>query len=342
MALYENEDIYGDDEFDTDLLGDDEDEDDDLYGDDEDDDFGDEEIILGDDEDILSEAVEEFGASGRISKRRVQALIRRRNKLLALMPVVSEGRQKRLRRRVLRINKLLTKAGYGKAARRNSDEMAASGLEGVGGLHFTVNSPPGLGRLVRLPFYPSASPVPATIITSAGAATVSATNPIIYTSQLNTFAGGTAYTMNTPQISWAMLRIVGFETTQLRQANLVGNNTGGAATDDGEVGPAIIVQDLQIGGGANLFTHEDYGDATIYDANQPEFAGLRDYPVLKSPNTASVNMNQVGVIDANGRYRVTFSASLLCEVLIDDQYGAHIPGAYARRGALVRQGSSFV
>jgi len=28
--------------------------------------------------------------------------------------------------------------------------------------------------------------------------------------------------------------------------------------------------------------------------------------------------------------------------LVDDQYGAHIPGPYARKGAMVRQGGSFV
>ena len=39
---------------------------------------------------------------------------------------------------------------------------------------------------------------------------------------------------------------------------------------------------------------------------------------------------------------LTASCSLLCEVLVDDNYGAHIPGAYARAGSLVRQGGSFV
>lgn len=306
---------------------------DDLYGDDFDlAAFGDDDDLFGDDD--------ELGAAA-VNRKAIRRLLIRRKRLIAKLPALPAQQRKVAKARIAKINSLLAKAGYNKVRRRSADAMAASGVEGVGSLGFTVNSPPGLGRLVRLPFYANITPVPATIITAAGQAVVSATNPIIYTSQTAGFAGGTAYQMQTPQISWATLRIVGFEVSQRQQANLIGNNTGGAATDDGEVGPAVIAQDLQIGGGANLFTHEDFADASIYDSAQPEFAGLRDYPVLKSPNTSTVVVNQVGVIDAAGRYRVTFSAALLCEVLIDDEFGAHIPGAYARKGALVRQGGSF-
>ena len=39
---------------------------------------------------------------------------------------------------------------------------------------------------------------------------------------------------------------------------------------------------------------------------------------------------------------IIFSANLICEILVDDQYGAHIPSPAARPGALVRQGGAFV
>ena len=67
------------------------------------------------------------------------------------------------------------------------------------------------------------------------------------------------------------------------------------------------VADLQIGGGANLFTHEDFGDANIYDADQPEFCGLRDYPILKSPNTATVSVVQYGDVAGGDPHLLGFA-----------------------------------
>ena len=127
--------------------------------------------------------------------------------------------------------------------------------------------------------------------------------------------------------AWATLRVVGFESAQ-RQYKAISNP-----------GPTLLVQNLKIGGGANLFTHEQFADAKIYDADQPEFCGLRDYPILKSPNVAQVSVQGMG---NQFSAQVAFSASLVCEILVDDNYGAHVPGAYARAGALVRQGGSFV
>ena len=49
--------------------------------------------------------------------------------------------------------------------------------------------------------------------------------------------------------------------------------------------------------------------------SQPEFAGLRDYPILKSPNQAQVTVQAVGNLVNED---VTQSCSLLCEVLVDD------------------------
>lgn len=232
--------------------------------------------------------------------------------------------------------------------KRGADEEArASGVSGWGSLRFTVPSAPGVGRLVRLPFYPSVTPVPAgaagesTITTFNGSGLPSTTHPVIFTTQIVTFAGGTPYVLRTPNVAWAKLRVVGFEVLARGVAQLIGTQTVGlvppaVSPDDAEVGPAILVQDLYVDGGPNIFTHSNWADARLYDADFPEYTGLRDYPLLVSPTRANVSINQVGVIDNIVGYRVTLSCNLLCDVLVDDNYGTHLPGPYARTGALVR------
>lgn len=280
--------------------------DDDLYGDD----------------DLMEDS--EFGAS----ERRIQRLLARKAKLQAMMAVSGPAKQRRIAQRLARIDAILSKTGYNDAAAAGQLEAAAAGIEGIGGLMFQAQSPPGLGRLLRLPFYP----IVATngVVTSAGNNAASAVNPVIITDPTQiaaTQVSGAPFVMRTPQISWATLRIVGFETSQSIYKGIA------------NPGPTLLVSDLKIGGGANLFTHEDFADCRIYDANQPEFCGLRDYPILKSPNVAQVSVQGLGTLNSA---RVIFSASLVCEILVDDNYGAHVPGPYSRKGALVRQGGSFV
>jgi hypothetical protein len=214
-------------------------------------------------------------------------------------------------------------------------------VDGVGGMQFTAQSPPGIGRLIRIPFY-LASGVANQIFSAAANTTAvdvgnrltggtpSTTVPTSYIDFATVPAGGGATgtaLMQTPQISWATLRIVGFEI--VRQDAVLAPASA----------PEVCVSDLQIGGGANLFVHEDFAPSGIYLAGQSSFAGLRDYPILKSPNVAQVSVQGVGdPLSA----QIAFSASLVCEILVDDNYGAHVPGAYARAGALVRQGGSFI
>ena len=213
-------------------------------------------------------------------------------------------------------------------------------VDGVGGLQFTAQAPPGIGRLIRIPFYMSTgaagfNALSQTIIPAQQVGTANTTQPVIdgqspfeATALANATVTATII-LTTPQISWATLRIVGFETAVYYP---VLNN-----------GPCsqLCYSDLQIGGGANLFVHEDFAPANIYLSGQDSFAGLRDYPILKSPNTASVSAQIVGTAGAVTS-RINFSASLVCEILVDDNYGAHVPGPYARAGAMVRQGGNFV
>jgi len=272
---------------------------------------------------------DETGADelGAMNERKLARLLRIRSKLVATLPLVGPARQKAIKQKLMRIDRILAKSGYTAQQQAAATALAASGIEGIGGLGFQAMSPPGIGRLVRLPFYPvnATANVTTSNTTVATPTAASTTNPVFI--EIPVASGNAAHILQTPQISWATLRIVGFEVAQ--KLNCAIQNPG----------PILLVQDLKIGGGANLFTHEDYADADIYSADQPEFCGLRDYPILKSPNTAVVT---VQMLDDVGGESMTVSCSLLCEVLVDDNYGAHIPGPYARAGSLVRQGGSFV
>jgi hypothetical protein len=85
---------------------------DDLYGDEFDDD--------------------EFG----ISQNRVQRLLKRKAKLEAMMAVSSPGKQRRIARRLNRINNILERSGYSQQAAAGNLAAAAAGIEGIGGLQF--------------------------------------------------------------------------------------------------------------------------------------------------------------------------------------------------------------
>jgi hypothetical protein len=240
-------------------------------------------------------------------------------------------------------------------ARRNRYQEAQAKIDramvdGVGGLKFVAQAPPGLGRLIRIPFYFDTDPgfaapefahaLDGTDVTASEPPTSTRFPGVVINPAAAAASGGPPATggatavgqMHTPQISWATLRLVGFEVVEyvpLQQA----------ATPPAE----LAFADLKIGGGATLFVHEDFGPASIYLAGQDSFPGLRDYPILESPNVAEVEFQAIA--NAPGPVtspRISFSCSLVCEILTDDNYGAHVPGPYARAGALVRQGGSFI
>ena len=223
--------------------------------------------------------------------------------------------------------------------------LASQLSEGQGGLQFTAQAPPGVGRLIRIPFYletatagfdaciPGTAP---TAVYHTAGGTASTTSPVLVAASSAANIGATA-TLKTPAISWATLRIVGFECSISK----------GKSSSNGPT--SIVFQDLQIGGGANLFIHEDFGSANLYLSSNDNFAGLRDYPLLKSPNVAQVSVAATGIaaqtlpsIATSEFQSVLFSCNLVCEILQDDNYGSHIPGPYARKGAMVRRGGSFI
>ena len=98
--------------------------------------------------------------------------------------------------------------------------------------------------------------------------------------------------------------------------------------------PTLLVSDLKIGGGTNLFTHEEFADASLYSQDVDDFAGLRDYPILEAPNVASVSVAAVSPTATGDR--ITFSLSLVCDIVADENYGMHLVGPYARGASMVR------
>ena len=218
--------------------------------------------------------------------------------------------------------------------------LATDLSDGIGGLKFVATAPPGVGRLVRIPFYLETATVSfQAIAPGANAGGASTTSPVISAISEAAGAQSDTATMRTPQISWATLRIVGFE----------------CAINSAEVPlavtPEVLFSDLKIGGGANLFVHEDFASSRIYLSGQDSFSGLRDYPLLKSPNVAEVQvslfsvgaaLNNPAAAATDTASGVLFTCNLVCEILQDDNYGSHIPGPYARKGAMVRKGGSFV
>lgn len=166
-------------------------------------------------------------------------------------------------------------------------------LEGAAqGLRQSSVAPPGSGRLVPIPFVVSGSTTPVHAVVGGSAAI------------------GALTSLETKPVNWAVLRIVAL-TSQ----------TIAAAT--GVVG---VMQDFKIGGSPNLFLDESFVLMDDYDTDKEQFAGLRAYPILISPNQAFVD---VGAYAPSGQTLYT-AISLVTEVMRDDAFGPGLPGAYAR------------
>lgn len=162
------------------------------------------------------------------------------------------------------------------------------------GLIAQYAAPAGSGRKCKLTFYASGT-----------------TNP---RNTLTVPAGliSTGTVLTTEDTPWAVLRVVGFTTS-----------TYGTDTAAGAI---ALVEDLKIRGGANLFMNENPTPAADYDAQKDDFVGLRDYPTLRSPNTASVTVYATGDSEND---TIILTCNLVCDVLTDDVFGAGLPGPYA-------------
>jgi hypothetical protein len=181
-------------------------------------------------------------------------------------------------------------------------------------------------------------PAPALVYTASGANLPSNNNPTVI-AQLGlavppvypylTLRG---FQFQTPQLEWATVRVVGFQVSTMEGSRRI-PPPGPVILFDSFCPPQILVKNLLVGSGANLFPQEDYQDSAVYSTSVPEYAGLRAYPVVQMPNQVTVDVALAGQTLGF----TTFSCATIVEVLDDEGFGRHIPGPYARRDALARR-----
>ncbi len=183
---------------------------------------------------------------------------------------------------------------------------------GAGGLVFKAGGVPGgVGRLQIVPFEIQAAIAPS--LHPAGTRFI----PLLFGSaQLNV-------AIATPAMPWAIFRFVGAVTAITRQL---------AVTDN------VEIQTLNTGNGANLLLTNLGSRWELFDVGRPTLASLRDYPLVRAPNTLQ---GVVAFRDLLGgatlRGNTVAYIAALCDNLADDNFGAHLPGPYARPEALIRK-----
>lgn len=156
-----------------------------------------------------------------------EALVTKRRRLQSLLPLISTDKAVDVRLEIQLIDAKLGRAKPAFAKPQPDLEASAKGVNGVGGLVFQVQAPPGQGRLVRVPLYlysanfnqlsfqaPQVGPM---VITGAGPNQVDETNPTVIVTMPNDPSGRrvlSGFLFRTPVIEWAKFRVVGLEVTQ--------------------------------------------------------------------------------------------------------------------------------
>jgi hypothetical protein len=192
-----------------------------------------------------------------------------------------------------------------------SQQMAPL-ASGAGGLVFkTGGVPGGVGRIQIVPFEIQAAIGPST----HPAATRFI--PLLFNA-----ANGNA-AVATPAMPWAIFRLVGAVTSITRHL---------AVTDN------VEFQTISTGNGANLLLTNAGSRWELFDIGRPTLASLRDYPLVRAPNTLQGTVafrDLLGGATLRGNSVALLGA--LCDNLADDGFGAHLPGPYARPEALIRR-----
>ena len=278
---------------------------------------------------------DQFGAAAAGQTARVQAAINNiqaaKMKAAGLQKALASGRVKgaaaaavsaQVAQEAARVAKLsqAVKTSQARRAAKAAGGTLGAKVDGAGSLEYLVEAPPGVGRLDRIGFTIQnlgGLPVAAPAINAVG-------DPQIV---INAGTGAGNCVMATPQISWAVVRIVGVEITRTI------NNPGGGAPD------LVQITNFNIGGGADLLIQQGGVDLAYFASGLTTKVGLRDFPILRSPNQAFLNVawaNSIaGANTTAGDHIVGFD--LIVDVLADDNFGAHLPGAYARTDSLIRR-----
>lgn len=238
-------------------------------------------------------------------------------------------------------------------------------VSGIGGLGFRSLSPPGSGRLVRIPFYPQN---PTEAWTGGSGISTAGDDPIL---NLTIPAGSqksNKLTMLTYQFDYGAYKILGLQT------NFQGSyNTGTAQPGNPVLSPlgvAIAVGNLSLYNGQTLFVQLEDMDASTFQllpddrtdflttaggsGSQREnpynylarrsrfFPGLRDYPVVFG--TANVTMTVqafIGQAMTGGvEMNIPFSCYIVADLIEDYVFGDPVVNSpAARAGANIKLGA---
>lgn len=175
-------------------------------------------------------------------KKRIESFIR----------VVSTERAERMRRRLQAINTRLNTDPRTELQHVNLDSPLEAQIDGRGTLDFQAQSPPGVGRLVRLPFYLTGFPaltadgplaLKPRIVTDGGAFQLPVANPTVIAQVHGRSLGN--FSFATPILEWAKLRIVGFQAQSTVRPSFI--PTGGDPIFQTTT-PSLLVRSLQVGG----------------------------------------------------------------------------------------------
>lgn len=140
-------------------------------------------------------------------------------------------------------------------------------------------------------------------------------------------------TLQSEQISWAELQIVGIEFGTPVKTNPL---------------DVVTLEDLQVGGGASLFAQAGeipgvnfLGDESGIGGGAHSMVGLRHYPLLSATNTATVvvqgRVGSTGAAGLAGTVDIPY-VNILVDRLVDDVFGVQPAGArspYAKAAGLL-------
>lgn len=188
---------------------------------------------------------------------------------------------------------------------------------GAGGLSFRVSGAPGgVGRIQILPFQVDVGQ-PAIGNNTAGTRFAGFFTPA---------ADAGLFQMITAQVSWAVFRLIGIVTVTTRHL---------AVTDQ------IELVTLQTANGGNLLLSNTGNRVELFDIANPTIQGLRDYPLVRSPNTLTLTLRGrdllAGGAASTFRGNTVVELGALADNLADDAYGAHLPSPASRTNALIRK-----
>lgn len=238
-------------------------------------------------------------------------------------------------------------------------------LSGMGSSRFGVQSPPGSGRLVRIPFYPEDDNQS---WSGSGGIEFKNDDPVIKLTIDGAINNRIARTVlvRTERFDYGSYRILGFQVNEQGNSKpLLGLSTGQLTLG----GIVITFSNLQLYNGQSLFLQEGQSWSAMYDifpggystnqltiggANSARlqlpgsyqrrrsrwFAGLRDYPLVTGTTFVSVQISAFSVLPTlveDPIWDIPVTCNLVAEMVEDKVFGDVVsPSAGARGGATVK------